>query len=176
MKRISVLALALTAALGLSGCAERAAALGNGENGASAPNSATELAAALTAGKENAVIDEDGFEHTLFEGDNTSNTDLFVTCGNTETTITRNTRMGGEPAEKSFMYDDSVALTRLLLKLDYSGDVCKCLPEYYVKTEFSRDQYEISLSEGYVRFNGGQVSLTAEQLEFIKGIIDRQLK
>lgn len=176
MKRLSILALALTAALGLSGCSERAAALGNGENVANDPNSITELAAALTAGEKKELIDEDGFEHKLSEGDNSSDNELCATCGNTQTTISRNTRMGGEPAESSFMYEDSVALTNLLLKLDYSGDVCKCLPEYYVKTEFSQDRYEVSLSEGYVRFNGGQVSLTAEQLELIHGIIDRQLK
>lgn len=176
MKRLSISALALAAALGLSGCAERAAALGNGENGANNFGTVSEPAAVLTAGEDNAVIDEDGFEHTLFEGDNTVEHGFVGYCGNTQTTISRNTRMGGEPAGKTFMYDDSVALTDLLLYLDYSGQVCKCLPEYFVKTEFGEEEYEISLSEGYARYNGRQVSLTAEQLELIQGIVDRHLK
>lgn len=176
MKRLSILALVLTAALEFSGCAERAAALENGENGANNSAAVSGLAAALTAGEENAVIDEDGFEHTLCEGGNTVEHGFAGYCGNTQTTLRRNTQMGGEPAGKTFMYDDSVALTDLLLYLDYSGQVCKCLPEYYVKTEFGEKEYEISLSEGYARYNGGQVSLTAEQLELIRGIVDRQLK
>ena len=176
MKRLSILALALTAALGLSGCAERAAALGNGENEANNSGTVSEFTAALNAGEDTAVIDEDGFEHKLFEGDNTVEHSPDGYCGNTQTTITRNTRSGGEPAENTFMYDDSVALTDLLRWLNYSGDVCKCIPEYYVKTEFSIEQYEISLSEGYARHDGGQVSLTAEQLELISDIINRQLK
>lgn len=175
MKRSSILALALTAALGLSGCAERAAALG-GENAANDPSSVTGLAAALTAGEDNTVIDEDGFKHTHFEGENTVEHDPDGYCGNTQTTITRNTQMGGKPAETTFMYEDSVALTDLLRWLDYSGEACKCLPEYYVKTEFSQERYEVNLSEGYARHNGGQVSLTAEQLNLIRGIIAKRLK
>lgn len=176
MKRRSIHALALSAVLVLSGCVERAAALGTGENGENSPNSVTEPAAALTVGEDNAVIDEDGFKHSLFEGDNTVEHGFGGYCGNTQTTLRRNTRLGGRPAEKTFMYEDSVALTDLLRYLDYSGDVCKCLPEYYVKTEFGEEEYEISLSEGYARYKGGQVSLTAGQLKLIRDIINRQLK
>lgn len=172
MNRKSILVLALAAALGLSGCAERAAALGNGGNEDNNSSSVTVLA----AGENNAIIDDDGFEHALFEGDNTSDNDLRATCGNTITKISREIRTGGEPRECSFWGSDSVALTNLLLELEYSGDVCKCLPEYYVKTEFGEEEYGISLSEGYARYDGGQVSLTAEQIELIHGIIDRQLK
>lgn len=162
MKKILIFSLALTAALGLSGCAERAAALTGG--------SETGTNIVLP------VNDEDGFEHALFEGDNTVEHGFAGYCGNTQTTVRRNTQTGGEPAGSTFMYEDSIALTDLLRYLDYSGAVCKCLPEYYVKTEFSSKQYEVSLSGGYVRYDGGQIPLTAEQLELVRGIINRHLK
>ena len=73
----------------------------------------------------------------------------------------------------SFWGDDSVALTDLLLYLDYSGDVCRCMPEYRVDTEFGTG-YGINLTEGYARCGDGQASLTAEQAEQIQAILDRQ--
>lgn len=162
MKKLLILALALTAALGLSGCSEHASALAGG-----------------TANNANTVLpvnDEDGFEHKLFEGDNIVEHDFVGYCGNTQTTVRRNTQTDGETAKKTFMSSDSVALTDLLWRLDYSGYICKCAPEYFVKTEFGEEEYEISLSKGYARYNGGQVSLTGEQIELIRGIITRQLK
>jgi len=41
-----------------------------------------------------------------------------------------------------------------------------------VDTEFGRG-YGISLREGYVRYQDAQVSLTQEQLEEIRGILDK---
>ena len=81
--------------------------------------------------------------------------------------------MGGEPWEASFAGSDSVALTDLLRYLDYSGDICRCLPEYNVDTEFGKG-YGINLTEGYARYDGGQTPLTEEQIEQIGEIIARQ--
>lgn len=111
--------------------------------------------------------------HVPSQGDNIMDHDPAGYCGNTVTTVSCAAQPGGESWEASFWGDDSVVLTDLLLYLDYSGDVCKCLPEYRVDTEFGAD-YGINLTEGYVRHDGGQVSLTAEQTEQIQAILDRQ--
>lgn len=111
--------------------------------------------------------------HALSEGDNIVEHDQMLYCGNTVTTVSRETGPEDEPWETSFWGSDSVELTDLLLYLDYSGPVCKCLPEYNIDTEFGTG-YGVNLTEGYVRHDGGQVSLTAEQAEKIQTILDRQ--
>ena len=90
-------------------------------------------------------------------------------CGNTITPV-RCERMGKQEEnwEISFWGGTSVGLTDFLRWLDYGEDICRCLPEYYVKTEISDSEYGINLSEGYVRFEGGQTQLTQEQLDFLK--------
>ena len=105
--------------------------------------------------------------HALSEEDHTVEHEVVGYCGNTMTTVSC------ETWQASFDGSDSVALTDLLLYLDYSGDICRCLPEYNVDTEFGTG-YGVNLTEGYVRHDGGQVSLTAEQVEMIQGILDRQ--
>lgn len=163
MKRRIIPILVLTAALALSGCMERSAALGG--IGGAANNESVVFP----------VVDDDGFEHTLFEGNNTVEHGPVGYCGNTITKISRETRMGGEPWETSFWAGDSVALTDLLLYLDYSGGVCECLPEYNIKTEFisEGEVYGVSLTKGFARYDGGQVSLTEEQVKLIRDIINR---
>ena len=46
------------------------------------------------------------------------------------------------------------------------------MPEYTVSTEFDQN-YGINLTEGYVRCEDEQVSLTAEQLDTIRDILER---
>jgi len=115
--------------------------------------------------------EEDGHSHSLSEGDNVLEHEAAGYCGNTVTTISRAGQADGDPV--SFWGSDSVKLTDLLRDLDYSGEVCRCLPEYTVDTEFGAG-YGISLTGGYVRYNGGQAPLTAGQVELIQGIFDRQ--
>lgn len=88
-------------------------------------------------------------------------------CGNTVTGI----RASGW--ETSFWGSDSVALSDLLLWLDYSDDPCSCVSEYTVTTEFSEDPYELDLTEGLARHAGKQVTLTDEQIETLRAILDR---
>lgn len=112
--------------------------------------------------------------HLPAETDSTLEHESVGYCGNTLTTVT----YGGFSEEAwsvTFMGSDSVALTDLLLYLDYSGDICKCLPEYTVDTEFGKG-YGLSLGpdSSYARYEGGQASLTAEQVEKILAIIERQ--
>ncbi len=87
-------------------------------------------------------------------------------CGNTQTTI----YLDGEAV--TFMYDESVTLTDILINLAYDPDkVCRCLPEYTVDTEFGKG-YGINLTEGYVRCEKGQADLTAGQIDQISAIIE----
>ena len=87
-------------------------------------------------------------------------------CGNTMTTI----YLDGEAV--TFMYDESVTLTNILINLAYDPEkVCDCLPEYTVDTEFGKG-YGINLAEGYVRCEKGQADLTAGQIDQIAVIIE----
>ena len=119
---------------------------------------ATDAPAPLTGEPEDHI-------HALSEGDNIVEHDQMLYCGNTVTTVSRETESEDEPWETSFWGSDSVELTDLLLYLDYSGPVCKCLPEYNIDTEFGTG-YGVNLTEGYVRHDGGQVK--------IQTILDRQ--
>ena len=93
-------------------------------------------------------------------------------CGNTVTTVVYHP-LEGAGFTKTFGGDDSVALTDLLRFLDYSADrVCNCAPEYTVNTEFGAG-YGLSLSQGYARYQGGQVQLTAGQVEEFRQILAR---
>ena len=88
-------------------------------------------------------------------------------CGNTITEVVLNVET------YSFWGSDSVALTDLLLHLNYDpGQVCRCLPEFTVNTEFG-SRYEVNLSDAYVRCETGQVSLTTEQVAKIREILDK---
>ena len=114
-----------------------------------------------------------GFSHSLtfdeqieiVDKPNSSTVDVY--CGNTQTTIHFD-----KSNKYTFMGGNSVTLTDLLRNLDYEPDrICKCLPEYTVDTEFGTG-YGIHLTEGYARYNGGQVDLTKEQVEQITEIIN----
>lgn len=118
--------------------------------------------------------DLSGHDHVLSEEDNIVEHEKAGYCDNTITKISRESQMGRESWKVSFDGSDSVVLTDLLLYLDFSDVICRCQPEYNVDTEFGTG-YGINLTEGYVRHDGGQVSLTAEQLESIQGIFDRQV-
>ena len=93
-------------------------------------------------------------------------------CGNTVTTV-RCEKLGKQEErwEKSFWGGTSVGLTDFLKWLNYDDGICRCLPEYYVKTELSASEYGINLSEGYVRFEGKQIQLTDEQLKYLQETI-----
>lgn len=91
-------------------------------------------------------------------------------CGNTVTEVI----LDGETY--SFWGDDSVRLTDIVINLAYDpNSVCRCLPEFTVNTEFG-DGYGVNLTESYARCGEGQAPLTAEQVETIQGILDRNCK
>ena len=88
-------------------------------------------------------------------------------CGNIVTTV----KVDGE--EYSFMYDDSVALTDILTnQLTYDPDLlCRCIAPITVETELSVPYY-VNLEECFARCDAGQASLTEEQTQTIRDIIN----
>ena len=163
MKKYFAAALSLALALTLTACAVSAS------NGAPEAGSVPET----SASQPDASQTEKDHDHQLTEGDNIVPHEEVGYCGNTVTTVSREERVWDAPWEASFWGEDSVALTDLLLYLDYSGNVCRCLPEYSVDTEFDTG-YGVNLTEGYARFGGGQADLTEEQVEQIREILERQ--
>ena len=89
-------------------------------------------------------------------------------CGNTITTIIL------EDKEYTFMGSDSVNLTDILINLKYDPmKVCRCIPEFTVKTEFG-EPYGVNHTLGYARCEEGQANLTVEQIKMIREILDNQ--
>jgi len=116
--------------------------------------------------------DEAGHTHEAYEGDNILPHEAMGYCGNTMTEVSYSYLDKSDDIHwtKSFWGSKSVRLTDLLLNLDYCEDMCKCLPEYTVNTEFGED-YGVSLTEGYARHGDKQVSLTDVQLEMVTEIL-----
>ena len=180
MKHLRTLVMALLLVLVLSACA---ASAGGGapdaggtpmeKNPGNVDITAPDAPAPVANGTKEGGPEAPDHIHHLSEEDNTVDHDPVYYCGNNVTTVSWETGMDGESRKVSFWYDDSVALTDLLLYLDYSGEVCTCLPEYSVDTEFGAG-YGVSLTGCFARHDGGQVSLTAEQVEEIRAILDRQ--
>lgn len=105
--------------------------------------------------------------HTPAEESLTVESPVSGYCGNTVTTV----HLGGQ--DYSFWGGDSVTLTDILISLAYDpSQVCRCLPEFTVDTEFGSG-YGVNLAQSYARCESGQAALTAEQTEAIRGILDR---
>lgn len=167
--KLTALLLSLLLAVPLFSCASP------GEAAAPADDDPAALSA---AGEADVLTDpmpppEGEDVHIPSQGDNVIDHEIAGYCGNTITTVRYIGGGAGEEWEKSFWDGPSVELTDLLRYLDYSGDICRCLPEYEVKTEFSDSLYGINLTSAYARRDGKQVSLTEEQVELIRGIIDQ---
>ena len=111
---------------------------------------------------------QDNHCHTLAEQPQTVDDPVTVYCGNTMTTIVL------EGKEYTFMGSDSVNLTDILINLKYDPmRVCRCTPEFTVKTEFG-DPYGVNLNQGYARCKEGQADLTPDQIKQIQLILDNQ--
>ena len=163
MKSFLAMGLALALALTLTACAASAGSV-------SPPGSAPEESGSTVSQPE-----EPDHSHQLAQEDNVLPHEEVGYCGNTVTAIYPESRSTGEDWKASFWGGDSVALTDLLLYLDYQEGICRCLPEYMVETEFSEEPYGISLTEGYARHGDSQVDLTQEQVELIHDILERNL-
>lgn len=109
---------------------------------------------------------KDDHTHTLAEIPQTVDDPVTGYCGNTMTTIV----LDGE--EYTFWAGDSVNLTDILINLKYDPmRVCRCAPEFTVKTEFGKP-YGVNLTNGYARCEEGQADLTEDQIKMIQSIID----
>lgn len=112
---------------------------------------------------------QDDHSHMLAEQSQTVDDPVTGYCGNTMTTIV----VAGK--EFTFMGSDSVNLTDILINLKYDPmRVCRCTPEFTVKTEFG-DPYAVNLSKGYARCEEGQADLTPDQIKLIQLILENQI-
>ncbi len=98
-------------------------------------------------------------------GSNTVDDPINAFCGNTQTSIYV------EDGYYTFMGGDSVALTEILSNLKYDEDVCKCRPDFYVRTEFG-GPYGVSLDRYYARSGSAQKALTEGQAQKIRAIYE----
>nr|WP_326184309.1 hypothetical protein [uncultured Oscillibacter sp.] len=88
-------------------------------------------------------------------------------CGNTSATVY------ADGQEYTLWGNDAIALTDVLINLSYDPDqVCRCMTEFTVDTEFGTG-YGVNLTESFARCDAGQASLTADQTETIRDILDR---
>lgn len=128
-----------------------------------------ETQSSTAARNELSIAQQEEISHThiLASEEQTENELVGGYCGNTKTTI-------HFPNGKkcTFMYEKSVELTDLLFRAAYDKDsVCLCAYEYIIDTDLGTGYY-VNLTEGFVRNEEGQVSLTEGQVETIKNIID----
>ncbi len=160
MKKIFVLLLLLIFVFSFTGCSKENEAQGKTPDGDQ------------TTSEETGVVSNQGDHiHQLATGNNIVEHEAVGYCGNTMTTVKYNRPDEADKSwEKSFWGGASVKVTDLLTYLDYSEDICKCLPEYTIDTEFG-EGYGVSLSEGYARHGDKQASLTEEQLTFLREVI-----
>lgn len=88
-------------------------------------------------------------------------------CGNLSATV----YLDGEIYPLSGSH--AVTLTDILYRLDYSPDMlCRCMAEFTVDTEMGQG-YEVNLTEYFVRFEGGQASLTIEQADVLQSVLEK---
>lgn len=170
MKRYLSVVFALVLVLTLTACA--ASASGGAPEAGSAPEGSASLPLEDIS-QPDASHPEEDHSHQPAQADNIVPHEQMLYCGNTVTKISPEPRVSDEDWEASFWGDDSIALTDLLLHLDYQEGICRCLPEYMVETEFSEEPYGVNLTEGYARYGDSQVDLTQEQVELIRDILDR---
>lgn len=118
-------------------------------------------------GEENGLEEELYIDHShRFAEEESEDKPAVGYCGNMMTTIYLD---GGE---YSFAGSDSVAVTDILIHLDYEPDhVCRCMAEFRVDTEMLPD-IEVNLSQAFARCEKGQAALTQEQVKTIRQIID----
>lgn len=77
-------------------------------------------------------------------------------------------------ASHTFSYGDAVELTELLMGLPYDPQaVCRCMTEYSATIEWKIADYGINLTEGFARCETGQATLTDEQIDTLRDIIER---
>ena len=120
---------------------------------------------ALTA-MEEAGYDFGRHTHQPADAPQTVDEPVSGWCGNTSAAVSADGR------EYTLWGGDAIALTDILINLDYAPEVCRCVTEYTAETELGAS-YGINLTESFARCEAGQAALTAEQTATIRDIIDR---
>lgn len=126
-----------------------------------APASGANQSASTTNDQE-LCIDHSHIPAEAFENTGAS---AYGWCGNMTATLYL------DGAAHSLSGSDAVTLTNILYRLDYDpAQLCRCVAEFTADTEMGTG-YEISLTEYFVRFEGGQAVLTEEQADTLREIV-----
>ena len=123
--------------------------------------------AAPALGEEKADRPDDEHTHAPADEPESANGTDTGSCGNTSVTVTLDESVYTIPGS------DAVTLTAILENLDYtSDDICSCSTEFTVETEIGTE-YEVNLTEYFVRCDAGQAALTQKQADAIREIVER---
>ena len=115
------------------------------------------------------IVSEECNTHSVAEVPQTVSDPISGYCGNMVTKIIYQER------EYSFSGEDSVALTDMLINLNYNKPMCKCAAEFEVAVETEEAMYAVNLRSAFVRFCGKHAELTDEQIDTIQKIYDRHV-
>ena len=99
------------------------------------------------------------------ESDRTVNSHAY--CGNMEAVVTI------DATAYSLTGSDAVMLTDILAWLDYDPNTaCRCMAEFTVDLETLKN-IQVNLTEAFARCERGQASLTEEQVQTIRTIVEK---
>lgn len=122
-----------------------------------------------TQGSDEKTMEEELYidhSHSFTEESQTVENPVEGYCGNLMVTIYT------DGAEYSLSGSDAVAITDILINLDYDPDhICRCVAEFTVDTETLTD-IQVSLGQAFARCEQGQAALTERQARIIQEIID----
>lgn len=111
-------------------------------------------------------------EHTAAQTPQTVADPVSGYCGNIETTI-----ILGSDKKYTFMYEDSVALTDIVINLQYDkSTVCDCEASFRVIVEGEESTYEVNTEKYFVRCEKGLAQLTKEQAQRLDEVVKNQCK
>ena len=115
---------------------------------------------------EEAAPADGGHTHAPADEPESANSTEDGYCGNTSATVTL------DGSAYTLSGSDAVTLTAILENLDYtSDDICSCSTEFTVETEIGTE-YEVNLTEYFVRCDAGQAALTQKQADAIREIVE----
>lgn len=122
--------------------------------------------AAPALGEAKADRPDDDHTHAPADEPESANGTEDGYCGNTSVTVTL------DGSAYTLSGSDAITLTAILENLDYtSDDICSCSTEFTVETEIGTE-YEVNLTEYFVRCDAGQAALTQKQADAIREIVE----
>ncbi len=84
---------------------------------------------------------------------------------------------GASQAQGYSFFDDAAeaTLVEILTKADYNQGLCRCAAEFTMILE-GVGEYQLNLSQGYIRHEGTQADLTQDQVQTLTDILTRWVK